>query len=104
MRKTLFVALGSLSIYSASCYSADDLLARQPVCHLRARWHESLGLRTSGSANERAHYTYDPLSRTDVLQRPNGTSTDYGYDLASHLTSLKGELVGTDQDLERTFA
>jgi hypothetical protein len=33
-------------------------------------------------------YTLDPLSRRDAIARPNGASSEFGYDLASRLTSL----------------
>jgi len=48
-------------------------------------------------------YTLDPLSRRDSISRPNGTSSDYDYDLASRLTLISHNVSGTTNDLSRTF-
>jgi RHS repeat-associated protein len=50
-----------------------------------------------------AVYQYDSLSRRQTLTRGNGTSTSFGYDLASRLNSLGHDLVGTAQDISLTF-
>ncbi len=48
-------------------------------------------------------YTLDPLSRRDAITRPNSTSSDFDYDLASRLTLLTQNVSGTTNDLSRTF-
>ena len=48
-------------------------------------------------------YTLDPLSRRDAIARPNSTSSDFDYDLASRLTLLSQNVSGTTNDLSRTF-
>lgn len=45
-----------------------------------------------------AHYEYDALSRRDYLTRGNGTTSDFGYDDASRLTSLSQDLGGVSFD------
>lgn len=48
-------------------------------------------------------YTLDPLSRRQSITRGNGTSSSFGYDLASRLTSLGQDPAGTAQDLSLGF-
>lgn len=48
-------------------------------------------------------YAYDSLSRRMSLTRGNGTSTSYGYDLASRMNSLGHNVAGTAQDIGITF-
>ena len=48
-------------------------------------------------------YTLDPLSPRDAIARPNSTSSDFDYDLASRLTLLSQNVSGTTNDLSRTF-
>jgi YD repeat-containing protein len=51
-------------------------------------------------------YAWDTLSRrsaTTPLSRSNGTTTSYGYDTASRLTSLGHELGGTSFDATLGF-
>jgi RHS repeat-associated protein len=50
-----------------------------------------------------AVYVIDPLSRRQTLTRGNGTVTNFGYDLASRLTSLGQDLAGSAQDLTVTY-
>ena len=45
-----------------------------------------------------ATYSYDPLSRRTNLTRGNATSTAFGFDLASRLTSMNHDLGGTTHD------
>lgn len=44
-------------------------------------------------------YALDPLSRPQSISRGNGSSTGFGYDLASRLNSLSQDLAGTSQDV-----
>jgi hypothetical protein len=50
-----------------------------------------------------ATYTLDPLSRPQSLARGNGVTTGLGYDLASRLTSLNHDLLGSAQDVAWTL-
>lgn len=57
----------------------------------------------SSGAGVLATYTFDPLSRAQSISRGNGTSTGFGYDLASRLNSLTQVLSGTNQNLSLGF-
>jgi YD repeat-containing protein len=50
-----------------------------------------------------AVYQYDNLSRKQSLTRGNGTTTSFGYDLASRLNSLGHVVAGSAQDISFTF-
>ena len=51
-----------------------------------------------------ASYAYDDLSRRTTVTLGNGTTTNYGYDAQSGLSSLAQNLAGTAQDLTYTYS
>ena len=60
----------------------------------RANFAHSLARATSG-IGLLATFAYDDLGRRTSLTRGNGTSTTYGFDAVSRLSSLSHDLSGT---------
>ena len=64
------------------------------------------GLNENGAAtglSDLVEIAYDNLGRRDHLDRGNGTSTSYGYNPGSRLTSLAQAMAGTAYDVSEGF-
>jgi RHS repeat-associated protein len=89
-------------------------------CRTRTTWPDSFfvtydllttgevsAIRESGATSGigvLATYNYDNLGRRLSVIRGNGTTTNFGYDPVSRLTSLAHDLTGTAQDVSSTFS
>ena len=68
--------------------------------------YDSAGrIHTIGQGSDTFTYSYDLLSRPTALQRPNGVSTFYSYDVVNRLTRLlhSGQQGQTIEDLRYSY-